>query len=436
MTLALAGLMIMASVMNWSDENSATTGRNNEYFATSYAAEAATEKVLANVSQQYQSYGFSVISANMSTYAATVPNSTDSPYWTNYQFSGGTAANSIIVTNTASSSQIVMGAPYTGLTMMANTYEIIANAKKVNSAFGIVSTVGQQVYLGTIPLFQFAIFYQQDMEICPGAAMSIAGTVHGNANIYMQPQDGLTFLGNVSAVGSNILGKSPLDPTSRTPTAVTFDGFELNTVDPLNLPVGATNAYSILEPASSGQTPNSSSGTNLLFNRADMIIIVNPNNTISVTSGADINNQATVISNSQWQYFLSTNGSFYDQRDGLTVNPVVLNVGNLLNWSATNTTLSSALSSVRGSSGANVESVYIADERSTSNASITTNYVAGTTVVTNTQTTAAFPTSYIPPIPVTKLVRRQRYDQLGEHDILFSPIVRSIRGFHYDKFCW
>jgi hypothetical protein len=415
LTLVGCGLMLLASVMSWAAQNAAVVNRNNEYFATSYAAEAATEKVLATMFQQYQNYGFSLVSQNMSTYATTIPTATDSPYWTNYLFSGGQTANQIIVTNTATAQTVVMGAPYAGLNLVENTYQIIANAQNASTEFKIVSTVGQQIFLGTIPMFQFAIFYEGDMEIAPGAAMTINGAVHGNANIYLDPQAGLTFGNTVSAVDQIYLNASPLDPSSRTFSSVTFNGSpqEAVEVNPLNLPVGTNttgtvsntsqNVYAILQMPTAGQTPTSATGTNLLYNRADMIIIVSNNNTITVTSGASVNSQATVVPNSQWQSFLNTNGSFYDQRDSLPVNPVVLNVSNLVNWSATNTVLRPVLSSLRGSGAADVQSIYVADLRGTSNAIITTNYYNTTNFSTNSITTPGLPAlgTYVPPITYT-----------------------------------
>lgn len=415
MSLAAVGLMTLAGVMSWANENATVTARNNEYFATSYAAEAATEKALARFSQDYQNYGFSLVTANISAYATNIPNASDGPYgayWTNYQFSGGSTANRIIVTNTATSTSIVMGAPFAGLNLVANTYEIIANARNTTSPYNIVSTVGQQIYLGTIPLFQFAIFYQNDMEIAPGANMTINGSIHGNGNIYLEPQSSLTLGSTVSAVNQVILGEDPLDPSVRSVGTIAFNGSpqELNGVNPLNLPVGTNatgigtndsqNVYAILQPPQTGQGPTSATGTNLLYNKADMIIIISNNNTISVTSGAFVNSQATVISNNQWSGWLSTNGSFYDQRDSLTVSNVVLNVSNLLNWSATNTVLRPVLSSLRGSAAADVESIYMDDQRSTSNMVVTTNTAFGTNYSTNSTTTTSYPTSgtYAPPV--------------------------------------
>jgi hypothetical protein len=207
------------------------------------------------------------------------------------------------------------------------------------------------------------------------------------------------------------MNQSPLDPSSRTFSWVKFNAYDLNGVSPLNLPVGTNtvssnnnagqNVYAILQTPAAGQTPNSATGTNLLYNKADMIIIISNNNNISVTSGAGINNRATTVTN--WSLFLSTNGSFYDQRDSLTVNPMVLNVSNLVNWSATNNVLRPVLSSARGSGAADVQSIYIADLRSTSNSSVTTNSITGTNYSTNVATTAGYPANgtYVPPVTST-----------------------------------
>ncbi len=201
MSLGAAGLLIMASVMNWSDENSSVTERNNEYFATTYAAEAATEKVLASIYQQYNDYGFFTVNQNLTTYARLIPTSADGSYWNNYQFSGGNTANRLIVFGQSNYS-VPLGPPFRGMTNNNCTYEIIANAQNTNTLYQIVSTVGQQIQLSSMNLFQFAIFYQGDMEFGNNAPMTITGLVHGNANIYTDPETILTFMNDVSASGN------------------------------------------------------------------------------------------------------------------------------------------------------------------------------------------------------------------------------------------
>ena len=321
-----------------------------------------------------------------------------------------TIPNTVIVSLINSYTTNVLGPPYTGLLSVGATYEIIANAQNKNSMYKIEATVGQQIVLGQIPIFQFAIFYNDTLEIDPGANMTVTGMVHGNTNIYTEPNPGvtLTYASDVSATGTITLGENPLDPSSRSMGTVNFDGNHLADVNPLNLPVGTNTSgnttnvgasvNAILQVPPASENPNSSVGTNRLYNQVDMIITMSTNNVITVTSGVGVNNSATVISNNQWASFVNTNGSFYNMRDGAEVEPVDINVGALRQWSATNTVLRPLLASLRGSSDADVQSIFVVDQRFMSNAVITTNYV----YVTNTSTVTAsnYPANgtYVPPV--------------------------------------
>jgi hypothetical protein len=417
MSLSATALLMVASVMSWANQNAAVVARNNEYFATTYAAEAATEKALGAIVQDDQDYGEGTVFSETSYYTTLFPTASDNSYWTNYQFSGGTVKNSIIVQEVSASTTNVLGPPYSGLICVGATYDIIANAKNVNSLYDISATVGQKVTLGQIPLFQFAIFYEDTMEIDPGAAMNVTGPVHGNTNLFLDPNPGaiLTFYGDVSSSGTINLTKNPLDPTSRTAGSNDFVGSYISNVNPLNLPVGTNtsgtatnidqNVLSILQVPPASENPDGPVGTNRLYNLVDMIITVSNGNTITVTSGVDINGQATVISNSEWGKFVSTNGSFYDGREGQTVDPININVSNLMQWTESPTnSLRTVLSGLRGSSLEYVSSVYVDDQRSFSNATVVTNILSYTTN-TATTTTSTFPSAgtYFPPIATNTL---------------------------------
>lgn len=376
MSLAATALLLMASVLSWSSENSAVIARNNETFATTYAAEAATEKVLAQMIQDDQDYGEGLVFSKTATYSGTVPTSSDNSFWTNYQFSGGTTNNSIIVTRVISNSTTTLGTPYSGLTAIGATYEIIANAQNLHSEYGIVATVGQKVLLSQIPIFQFAIFYNDFMEFDPGANMNVIGLVHGNTNVNFGPNTGvtLTFSNTVTSTGTMLLGSNVYNSSSSGQGTIDFITPSTTGVIPLNLPVGTnvsgTNAIgvnAILQVPPAGESPSSSIGTNRLYNQADVIVLVSNGNAITVTSGVEVNNRATVISNNEWSSFISTNGTFYDGREGLPVYPVTINIGALRKFSSTNAALRSALAAApsRSSSTADIESVFVADMRTT-----------------------------------------------------------------------
>jgi hypothetical protein len=374
LSLAATGLLLMASVVSWSNQNSAVVARNNETFATAYAAEAATEKILSQVIQDDQDYGEGLVFSKTSTYSSMLPTATDNSYWTNYQFSGGTSNNTIVVTRVISNSSLALGTPYSGLTAIGATYEIIANAQNLHSEFGIVSTVGQKIILSQIPLFQFAIFYNDFMEFDPGANMNVIGLVHGNTNMQIGPGTGVTlsFSNNVSYTGTLTTGSNIYNSGNTGTGTLNFSITPTAGAVPLNLPVGTnvsgTNTAgvsAILQVPPSGESPTSTIGTNRLFNQADIIVLVSNGNKFTVTSGVDIDGQATVVPTNQWSLFLGTNGTFYNGREGLSVNPITLNVGALRQWSSTNTAMRTALSSApsRSSSTADVQSVFLADMR-------------------------------------------------------------------------
>ncbi len=61
--------------------------------------------------------------------------------------------------------------------------------------------IREEVEAQFIPVFQFAIFYNNDLEILPGPPMTVLGPVHCNSNIYMGSHEELNFNSLVTCVG-------------------------------------------------------------------------------------------------------------------------------------------------------------------------------------------------------------------------------------------
>jgi hypothetical protein len=57
-----------------------------------------------------------------------------------------------------------------------------------------------------IPIFQFALFYEEDMHFLYPAPMTVGGPVHCNANVYFQAHKGLTFDTNHLHVAGEVFG--------------------------------------------------------------------------------------------------------------------------------------------------------------------------------------------------------------------------------------
>src|SRR5262249_39820027 len=135
------------------------------------------------------------------------------------------------------------------------------------------------------------------------------------------------------------LGKSPLDPTSRTPGTVNFLAEHDSAVSTLNLPIGTNNTpaavHAVVEIPPAGESTSSLIGQQRYYNKADMVIVVS-NTTVTAKSGA-WNGFATTLPWSQVGYFVNTNVNFYNKREGKTVRTTEINVAKLIQWSGSNT---------------------------------------------------------------------------------------------------
>lgn len=83
----------------------------------------------------------------------------------------------------------------------ANFYKATATAtgtRTLVASRNTTATVSRYFSITRVPLFQSAIFYMDDLEIHPGALMTIDGLVHSNKSIYASGYAKLQFLDNVS----------------------------------------------------------------------------------------------------------------------------------------------------------------------------------------------------------------------------------------------
>ncbi len=72
-----------------------------------------------------------------------------------------------------------------------------------------------------VPLFQFAAFYNKDLEILPGPAMTLSGPVHTNKDLYLNANTSLAISGQVTSVGNLYRGRKDDNTCMSTPVSVT-----------------------------------------------------------------------------------------------------------------------------------------------------------------------------------------------------------------------
>ena len=89
---------------------------------------------------------------------------------------------------------------YQGLLSTTTPYTVAATARTAEFPTA-ESTVRLSGDLNVIPLFQFAVFYDQILEILPGPPMLLTGRVHSNSDVYLKSGNSLTIDSVVTSVG-------------------------------------------------------------------------------------------------------------------------------------------------------------------------------------------------------------------------------------------
>jgi hypothetical protein len=379
LTFLVVSLVVFASVMYWASSNSKVTQRNIVYNQSQAAAESACEYIISTMIRD-----FNTLCLNTSnSYNILTPPTNSWPIA--YQFSptngaaGLAAFVSIGPTNWGD-----VPSQFTGLKGLGQNCVIGCIATPLNQPASVPATVVESIWFGTIPVFQYAVFYNVALEINPGGAFVISGRVHCNTNIYCTGNSSsqpLTFLNTVDAAGIITNRSSPLDPRSpiRTGNVVFPSGSPIQNYDTLNLPLGtSTTNYTfdaieaLLRIPPAAYAPGtadaySTNGQAYFVNRADLIITNDPvtgtnitvlyqnannspnyltpvlpdaignivTNKVITTNGIAIKTyQTNYVYVTNYYYSYVTNDYFYDYRETATVSALQIDVSKLTAWLA------------------------------------------------------------------------------------------------------
>lgn len=239
--LAVA-LIVFASLLNWATTNGKLTERNNQYNRSENAAEAAVELVIGRIDRDFISLSIS----NASAYSS-LPTVLDQSTWpVQYTFSdtNGNANQIGVVFAPASSSAVTLNSEYPGLSAFAQSIDVYATATPIGQTYAVPATVHESLQFANIPLFQFAIFYNVNLEIDPGASMVISGPVFCNQSIW-EGSSVCTFSSTVTAVGTNCtLVNNPfaLNYTGSGASTFSLAGQPVNHANALVMPIGTNNS--------------------------------------------------------------------------------------------------------------------------------------------------------------------------------------------------
>ena len=103
-----------------------------------------------------------------------------------------------IITATATPSQVVIsGGAFQGLYATRDAWRLDTTATENTS--GVQIQLTREFYNNLVPIFQFGIFYDDNMEFHPGPKFAFGGRVHSNASIFLMAGTELTFDSRVTA---------------------------------------------------------------------------------------------------------------------------------------------------------------------------------------------------------------------------------------------
>jgi hypothetical protein len=350
-------LIAYTSMMYWVSSNAKITKRNNLFVQSQAAAESATESVVANMMRDFNNQSLGAASSYSS--AANLPNQTNWPIAFTFSDTNGNANSTSVSIGAIGWTNLP--ARYAGLFGLGQPCVIASQATPLNMGESLSATVCQNIWFGSIPIFQFAIFYNVDLEINPGKAFTINGRVHSNKNIYATGSSAgtpLTFTTNVEASLQILQSGSLLDPQNG-PNGANRTGnvvFNMAANNPLNgaaslsMPIGTNNdpavVIGVLGIPPVGTDPKTDAGQSYVYNKADIIIsnsaagnlsayYFNQNITPNLTPIAmDVTNVSGGVTNTYYSF--ATNVTFYDYRETSTVKAVQVDVSKFGTWLTNN----------------------------------------------------------------------------------------------------
>lgn len=187
--LLMLSLIGIASITTSTSDMKVASNELNQTGAF-YAAESGLERAAASIKTSYESFGIPPDPLPAGTIIEG-----------NYHYNFGTTDNGAAV-----QTNLTQGA-YKGLYGLVKSFDITSSGFDTRRESSVLLSMRMQDAL--IPLFQFAVFYENDLEIAPGADMTLGGRVHTNGNMYLQAGTNLYIDSYLTSAGDILHGRKP-----------------------------------------------------------------------------------------------------------------------------------------------------------------------------------------------------------------------------------
>lgn len=184
--LTLIGLAALST----SDDEMNIAGNEVAEMRAFYAAEAGLEYAASQLQSEYVTTGLPPTS---------MPHGADSI--------NGCAVSFATVDNGPAEQRTLPHGTLAGLHALVKSFSITDTAVNNNDDARVI--MSQTFETALIPIFQFAIFYEDILEIAPGPVMNLIGRVHSNGDLYIQAGNALNVDSYITAAGDLYHGRKP-----------------------------------------------------------------------------------------------------------------------------------------------------------------------------------------------------------------------------------
>jgi hypothetical protein len=275
--VAISAMLLTGELFSRADSNSTKSSGNSA--AGFYAAEAGLNVRAKNIRAKFEGYsvptGTSPITNNSSNppcssgNVGTLDFACDSSLTVqDYLYPNDSTKRIPVSTYVIDQNNIVGGVatptaitigpnePFAGLNAQEYRYDVVSTA--YDRANNPTAFLGIRFKSRLVPLFQFAAFYENDLDITYPARMTMHGPIHTNGALYLNAAEPLTLYGQLTSAGKMYRGEKDIDRTCQ-------GGTTGNTVQILN-PLSNT----LLAMACNGSSPAEITAETTSKNRIDV----------------------------------------------------------------------------------------------------------------------------------------------------------------------
>lgn len=316
--LGVVSATVLGVAFSYISESAKAEKRSNVRVEGTYAAEYAFEQAYQQLyTLLYQS------TVNLPTVSDTtaVTNLTTAPTST-FGPAGGYTWQAFLTVPVEGGVPV---AAHTNFNPIQGVYKYLTVVEFTRTVPGMTAPVHMQFQrewdYSLTPLFQYAVFYDGDLELFPGAAFNVSGRVHSNGKIYTGTTASITFSDFVTDVSGISNSYSPLDPRPATALngPINYEKAPPS-VTTAEHPPGELNAntsdanhnndgpHELIELPNSWETD--ANATDRLYNKAGLKVLVN-------STAADVTADSGVAVPANSRVFMTADGTVIPAGDPL-----------------------------------------------------------------------------------------------------------------------